>query len=131
MRPKVVAYGDRCSTHAASIVRSLLREAIAKRLFEIEPYNPRELCDALKHLCKCRGCGTLLVEVSSFSNFDEYKKVCNKLREAMEEVGYVTNTDVVLHDVNEETKAMWVCGHDERFSNCFFSLIYTGCWNAN
>ncbi|KAJ6684185.1 hypothetical protein OIU85_007836 [Salix viminalis] len=57
MRPKVVAYGDRCSTHAASIVRSLLQRLLQSWLFEIEPYNPRELCDALKHLCKCRDVG--------------------------------------------------------------------------
>ncbi|KAJ6742830.1 PENTATRICOPEPTIDE REPEAT-CONTAINING PROTEIN [Salix viminalis] len=53
-----------------------------------------------------------------FHNSDEYKKIWNKLREAMEEVGYVTNTDVVLHDVNEETKAMWVCGHNVKDIKC-------------
>ncbi|KAJ6867513.1 pentatricopeptide repeat-containing protein [Populus alba x Populus x berolinensis] len=51
-----------------------------------------------------------------FRNSDEYKKTWNKLREAMEEFGYIPNTDVVLHDVNEETKAMWVCGHSERLA---------------
>ena len=39
-----------------------------------------------------------------------YKKVWKRL---MEEAGYVPDTGVVLHDVNEETRAMWVCGHSE------------------
>ncbi|KAJ6734567.1 PENTATRICOPEPTIDE REPEAT-CONTAINING PROTEIN [Salix purpurea] len=132
-----------------------LAEAIAKRLFEIEPYNPgnyvmlsniyanagmwdsvnmvREMMQT-RRIRKEAGCSWVQVKNKihtfvagggfKFRNSDEYKKVWNKLREAMEEVGYVTNTDVVLHDVNEETKAMWVCGHSERLATVF-SLLYT------
>ncbi|KAJ6420869.1 hypothetical protein OIU84_028279 [Salix udensis] len=51
MRPSGSIWGsllNSCRLHS----EVPLAEAIAKRLFEIEPYNPRELCDALKHLCK-------------------------------------------------------------------------------
>ncbi|KAA8547677.1 hypothetical protein F0562_004106 [Nyssa sinensis] len=61
-----------------------------------------------------------------FRSSDEYKKVWNELMEAMEEVGYVPDTRVVLHDVNEEIKAMWVCGHSERLA-AMFGLIHTNC----
>jgi pentatricopeptide repeat protein len=59
-----------------------------------------------------------------FRNSAEYKKVWNELMDAMEEIGYVPKTDVVLHDVNEEIKAMWVCGHSERQATVF-ALIHT------
>ena len=42
-----------------------------------------------------------------------------------EEAGYVPDTGVVLHDVNEETRAMWVCGHSEWIAT-MFALINTG-----
>lgn len=61
---------------------------------------------------------------NEFRNSIEYKKVWERLTEAMEEVGYVPHTGVVLHDVNEETKAMWVCGHSERLAT-MFALINT------
>uniref|UniRef100_A0A6N2MVD1 DYW domain-containing protein n=1 Tax=Salix viminalis TaxID=40686 RepID=A0A6N2MVD1_SALVM len=149
-----VAYGivaHSCRLHS----EVPLAEAIAKRLFEIEPYNPgnyvmlsniyanagmwdsvnmvREMMQT-RRIRKEAGCSWVQVKNKihtfvagggfKFRNSDEYKKVWNKLREAMEEVGYVTNTDVVLHDVNEETKAMWVCGHSERLATVF-SLLYT------
>ncbi|XP_059641839.1 pentatricopeptide repeat-containing protein At3g14330 [Cornus florida] len=60
-----------------------------------------------------------------FRNSDEYKKIWDKLKEAMEEVGYVPDTGAVLHDVNEEIKAMWLCGHSERLAT-MFGLIHTG-----
>ncbi|XP_010553863.1 PREDICTED: pentatricopeptide repeat-containing protein At3g14330 [Tarenaya hassleriana] len=60
-----------------------------------------------------------------FRNSVEYKKVWRKLTEAMEKLGYVPNTRVVLHDVDEETKANWVCGHSERLATTY-ALIRTG-----
>ncbi|KDP35384.1 hypothetical protein JCGZ_10368 [Jatropha curcas] len=59
-----------------------------------------------------------------FRNSVEYKKSWNELSEAMKEIGYVPDTSVVLHDVNEETKAMWVCGHSERLAT-MFALVNT------
>nr|POE71194.1 pentatricopeptide repeat-containing protein [Quercus suber] len=59
-----------------------------------------------------------------FRNSAEYKKVWNQLMDAMEEIGYVPNTGVVLHDVNEETKSTWLCGHSERLAT-LFSLIHS------
>ncbi|XP_041002434.1 pentatricopeptide repeat-containing protein At3g14330 [Juglans microcarpa x Juglans regia] len=59
-----------------------------------------------------------------FRNSAEYKKVWNELKNAMEVFGYVPRTDVVLHDVNEEIKAMWVCAHSERLATVF-ALIHT------
>ncbi|OAP05877.1 hypothetical protein AXX17_AT3G14920 [Arabidopsis thaliana] len=60
-----------------------------------------------------------------FRNSDEYKKVWTELQEAIEKSGYSPNTSVVLHDVDEETKANWVCGHSERLATTY-SLIHTG-----
>jgi pentatricopeptide repeat protein len=132
-----------------------LAEAIANRLFELEPYNPgnyvmlsniyanagmwdsvnmvREMMQT-RRIRKEAGCSWIQVKNKihsfvagggfEFRNSDEYKKIWNKLREAMEEFGYIPNTDVVLHDVNEETKAMWVCGHSERLATVF-SLIHS------
>ncbi|KAL0015073.1 hypothetical protein SO802_002142 [Lithocarpus litseifolius] len=59
-----------------------------------------------------------------FRNSAEYKKVWNQLMDAMEEIGYVPNTGVVLHDVNEETKSIWLCGHSERLATVF-QLIHS------
>ncbi|XP_021674228.2 pentatricopeptide repeat-containing protein At3g14330 isoform X2 [Hevea brasiliensis] len=59
-----------------------------------------------------------------FRNSAEYRKMWNELSEAMKKIGYVPGTSVVLHDVNEETKAMWVCGHSERLAT-IFALINT------
>nr|GMC56892.1 pentatricopeptide repeat-containing protein At3g14330 [Ipomoea batatas] len=58
-------------------------------------------------------------------NSDEYKKMWNELEEAIEAAGYKPDTGVVLHDVNEEMKAEWVCGHSERLATVF-GLINTG-----
>ncbi|KAL2544391.1 Pentatricopeptide repeat-containing protein [Forsythia ovata] len=60
-----------------------------------------------------------------FRNSDEYKKVWNELTEAMEKRGYKPDTGVVLHDINEEMKAKWVCGHSERLATVF-ALIHRG-----
>lgn len=59
-----------------------------------------------------------------FRNSAECEKVWNELTEALEEYGYTPNTSVVLHDVNEEMKASWVCGHSERLATTF-ALINT------
>ncbi|KAL0719477.1 hypothetical protein Bca4012_068801 [Brassica carinata] len=60
-----------------------------------------------------------------FRNSDEYKKVWSELEEAIEKSGYAPDTSVVLHDVDEATKASWVCGHSERLATSY-SLIHTG-----
>ncbi|KFK38798.1 hypothetical protein AALP_AA3G161600 [Arabis alpina] len=60
-----------------------------------------------------------------FRNSDEYKRVWTELQEAIEKSGYSPDTSVVLHDVDEETKANWVCGHSERLATTY-SLIHTG-----
>ncbi|KAM3760573.1 hypothetical protein ACB098_01G204100 [Castanea mollissima] len=59
-----------------------------------------------------------------FRNSAEYKKVWNQLMDAMEAFGYVPNTGVVLHDVNEATKSIWLCGNSERLATVF-SLIHS------
>lgn len=59
-----------------------------------------------------------------FRNSVEFEKVWNELMDAMEKVGYIADTSVVLHDVNEETKSMWVCGHSERLA-ITFALVHT------
>ncbi|KAL5563178.1 hypothetical protein UlMin_032925 [Ulmus minor] len=59
-----------------------------------------------------------------FRNSDEFKEVWNELEEAMKDNGYVPDTSVVLHDVNEETKASLVCGHSERLAMTF-ALIHS------
>ncbi|CAM8894584.1 unnamed protein product [Rhodiola kirilowii] len=59
-----------------------------------------------------------------FRNSIEYVDLWKQLTEAMEEDGYVSNTSVVLHDVEEGMKSMWVCGHSERIAT-MFALINT------
>ncbi|WCJ42225.1 Tetratricopeptide repeat (TPR)-like superfamily protein [Euphorbia peplus] len=61
---------------------------------------------------------------SQFRDSAEYKKLWDELSNAMKENGYVPNTSVVLHDVNEEMKTMWVCEHSERLAT-MFALINT------
>uniref|UniRef100_A0A7N0VJB4 DYW domain-containing protein n=1 Tax=Kalanchoe fedtschenkoi TaxID=63787 RepID=A0A7N0VJB4_KALFE len=58
-------------------------------------------------------------------NSAEYVKLLAQLTEAMEKDGYAPNTSVVLHDVDERLKNLWVCGHSERIATVF-ALINTG-----
>ncbi|GMH30227.1 hypothetical protein Nepgr_032070 [Nepenthes gracilis] len=60
-----------------------------------------------------------------FRHSPEYIKLWSELEEAMAAAGYVANTSVVLHDINDEMKSMWVCGHSERLA-VMFGLIHTG-----
>ncbi|XP_010419150.1 PREDICTED: pentatricopeptide repeat-containing protein At3g14330-like [Camelina sativa] len=60
-----------------------------------------------------------------FRSSDEYKKVWTELQEAIDKSGYSPDTSVVLHDVDEVTKANWVCRHSERLATTY-SLIHTG-----
>ncbi|KAK4435600.1 Pentatricopeptide repeat-containing protein [Sesamum alatum] len=60
-----------------------------------------------------------------FRNSDEYRKVWNELTKEMEKSGYRPDTGVVLHDINEEMKVEWVCGHSERLA-MVFALIHAG-----
>ncbi|KAG5022477.1 hypothetical protein JHK85_018819 [Glycine max] len=62
---------------------------------------------------------------SDFRCSAEYKKIWNELSNAVKNLGYVPNTGVVLHDINEEMKAVWVCEHSERLA-AVFALINTG-----
>ena len=43
---------------------------------------------------------------------------------AIKEVGYIPDTGVVLHEINEELKTMWVCGHNE-WTAVVYALIHT------
>ncbi|XP_058185409.1 pentatricopeptide repeat-containing protein At3g14330 [Rhododendron vialii] len=57
-------------------------------------------------------------------NSEKYQKLWSELMEAMRGVGYKPDTRVVLHDVSEEIKKGWVCGHSERLA-AMFGLIHT------
>ncbi|XP_061352660.1 pentatricopeptide repeat-containing protein At3g14330 [Gastrolobium bilobum] len=59
-----------------------------------------------------------------FRSSAEYLKIWNELSNAIKDSGYIPNTDVVLHDINEEMKIIWVCGHSERLA-AVFALIHT------
>ncbi|KAF1859732.1 hypothetical protein Lal_00010316 [Lupinus albus] len=61
---------------------------------------------------------------SDFRCSAEYSKVWTELSNAIEDEGYIPDTSVVLHDINEEMKTMWVCGHSERIA-AVFALIHT------
>ncbi|KAI9100332.1 hypothetical protein K1719_024550 [Acacia pycnantha] len=61
---------------------------------------------------------------SEFRSSAEYLKTWNELSDAIKGAGYIPDTGVVLHDVNEEMKVTWVCGHSERIA-AIFSLIHT------
>lgn len=60
-----------------------------------------------------------------FRNSDEYKKVQGTLMEALRKSGYEPDIGVVLHNVDEEVKADWVCGHSEKLATVF-GLIHCG-----
>lgn len=60
-----------------------------------------------------------------FRNSDEYRRTWDELTKEMEKNGYRPDTGVVLHDINEEMKVEWVCGHSERLATVF-ALIHTG-----
>lgn len=62
---------------------------------------------------------------SAFRDTEEYIKVWNDLMEDMNRIGYVPDTRSVLHDVNDEMKTEWICGHSERLAT-MFGLIHTG-----
>ncbi|XP_028070373.1 pentatricopeptide repeat-containing protein At3g14330 [Camellia sinensis] len=133
-----------------------LAEAIAKRLFELEPNNPgnyvllsniyanaglwegvKMVRDVMEKrgIKKEAGCSWIQIKKKlhtfvagggfELRSSNKYKKLWNELMEAMEADGYVSSTGVVLHDVSEEMKAMWVCGHSERVAT-MFGLIHTG-----
>lgn len=60
-----------------------------------------------------------------FRNCDKYKKVQGTLMEALTKSGYEPDIGVVLHNVDEEVKADWVCGHSEKLATVF-GLIHCG-----
>ncbi|XP_015966409.1 pentatricopeptide repeat-containing protein At3g14330 [Arachis duranensis] len=62
---------------------------------------------------------------TDFRNSAEFCRVWSELSNATKKVGYVPDTEVVLHDINEEMKTMWVCGHSERLA-AVYALINTG-----
>ncbi|XP_054796791.1 pentatricopeptide repeat-containing protein At3g14330-like isoform X2 [Prosopis cineraria] len=61
---------------------------------------------------------------SEFRSSAEYSETWSELSEAIKEAGYIPDTDDVLHDVNEEMKVTWACGHSERIA-AIFALIHT------
>ncbi|KAK7245503.1 hypothetical protein RIF29_40349 [Crotalaria pallida] len=89
---------------------------------------------AMRGITKDAGCSWIQIKhrihtfvaggSSEFRHSDEYLKISTELSNAIKEMGYVPNTGVVLHDINEEMKAMWVCGHSERLA-AVFALIHT------
>ncbi|KAG8365284.1 hypothetical protein BUALT_Bualt18G0088500 [Buddleja alternifolia] len=60
-----------------------------------------------------------------FRNSNEFKRTWDELMGKMEESGYRADTGVVLHDIDEEMKVEWVCGHSERLATVF-ALVHTG-----
>ncbi|PIN26270.1 hypothetical protein CDL12_00974 [Handroanthus impetiginosus] len=58
-------------------------------------------------------------------NSGEYRQKWEELTEEMEKKGYIPDTGVVLHDIDEEMKVEWVCGHSERLATVF-ALIHAG-----
>ncbi|KAG8365280.1 hypothetical protein BUALT_Bualt18G0088100 [Buddleja alternifolia] len=60
-----------------------------------------------------------------FHNSNEFKRTWDELMGKMEESGYRADTGVVLHDIDEEMKVEWVCGHSERLATVF-ALVHTG-----
>lgn len=133
-----------------------LSEAIAKRLFAIEPKNPGnyvmlsniyanagmwEGVDMMREIMEKRGVkkevGCSWIQIKSkfhtfvasggleFRSSDEFKHLWDELTKKMKEIGYVPDTREVLHNVNEEMKVMWVCGHSERIAT-MYGLIHTG-----
>ncbi|KAB2612357.1 pentatricopeptide repeat-containing protein [Pyrus ussuriensis x Pyrus communis] len=128
-----------------------LAERAAMKLFELERNNPgnydvggkrvRELMKA-GGIKREAGCSWIQIKnkvhtfVSGggfeFRNSAEVKNIWKDLMDAMEEVGYILETSAALHDVNEETKAMWVCGYSERVA-LKFALVHTAaaCRNTN
>ncbi|KAJ8754360.1 hypothetical protein K2173_002811 [Erythroxylum novogranatense] len=62
---------------------------------------------------------------TEFRKSVQYKKMWFELAEAMETHGYVPDTSVVLHDIDEAMKSIWVCGHSERLAT-MYALINSG-----
>jgi len=62
---------------------------------------------------------------TDFRSSAEYIKIWNELSNAIKNLGYTANTSVVLHDINEDMKATWVCEHSERLA-AVSALIHTG-----
>lgn len=60
-----------------------------------------------------------------FRNSDEFRRIWAEMNQEMEKRGYRPDTGVVLHDISEELKVEWVCGHSERLAT-IFALIQTG-----
>ncbi|KAL8536590.1 hypothetical protein ACS0TY_011971 [Phlomoides rotata] len=94
----------------------------------------REVMDR-KRIKKEAGCSWVLIRdrVHSFvagggfefRNSDEYRITWDELMKEMEKDGYRPDTGVVLHNIDEEMKVEWVCGHSERLATVF-SLIHSG-----
>ncbi|EYU37438.1 hypothetical protein ABFS82_01G045900 [Erythranthe guttata] len=60
-----------------------------------------------------------------FRNSYEYRRIWDELTKEMEKNGYTPDTGVVLHDIDDEMKVEWVCGHSERVATVF-ALINSG-----
>ncbi|KAG9456761.1 hypothetical protein H6P81_001269 [Aristolochia fimbriata] len=61
---------------------------------------------------------------TQFRSSPEYKKVWSELEESMAKAGYVPDTSVVLHNVDDDTKALWVCAHSERIKTSLMNTTY-------
>ncbi|KAK9106507.1 hypothetical protein Syun_022518 [Stephania yunnanensis] len=60
---------------------------------------------------------------TKFRSSVEFKMYWDKLENSMKELGYIPDTSVVLHNVDEELKASWVCGHSERLAALAYAII--------
>ncbi|PKI60187.1 hypothetical protein CRG98_019375 [Punica granatum] len=111
-----------CRLHS----RVSIVQEIASRLFELEPDNPGNYV-MLSNIYADAGMWVHVFVASwsvEFRNSPEYSDVRNYLTEAMKEAGYLPDTKIVLHDVNEDTWASWVFEHSERIAT-MFALIHT------
>eukprot|EP01018_Ginkgo_biloba_P026114 Gb_35645 [translate_table: standard] len=126
-----------------------LGERVAQHLFELEPYNAgnfvmlsniyaaagrwdavAKVRNMMRHrgLKKNPGCSWIEIKnnVHSFLAGDrshpqsnQIYKTLESLAEQMKEAGYVPATNFVLHDVEEEDKEYFLCGHSEKLAIAF------------
>ncbi|GAB4850090.1 hypothetical protein Ancab_029389 [Ancistrocladus abbreviatus] len=57
-------------------------------------------------------------------NSSEYRELWTELEKLMEEAGYVPDASAVLHNIDDDMKSMWICGHSERLA-AMFGLLHT------
>ncbi|KAH9287726.1 hypothetical protein KI387_031843, partial [Taxus chinensis] len=153
LQPSVTVWGSllgACRIHC----NIELGEYSAKQIFELEPENPgfyvllsniyandgrwddaanvRTLLKS-RNLTQRPGCTwieiknrvhTFLVGDKSHPQAKKIYAMLESLATKMEDAGYVPDTGFVLHDLENEDKEFFLCGHSERLAIAF-GLIYT------